>query len=439
MKKIYTIFIVVALICPQAFSATKTIVCETQGRGINREEAIKKALHQAVAQAKGVKVGSGRYEFGFHSATADIEKKETGKAVDFDAVSVQTEGTALRTDIEGLVKTYKVLDEKKIDDNTYEVTLKVWVFDYESTDKTTRVKLAVMPIRTLRGLYQFGELRMSSWDTSRQLSQKLATALTGTNKFTVLDREYIQEFARERNMLLSGDASLEENAKLGQVLGVDYMLVGTITEAGLEKKEKISPAIGYPITEYEADFNFEYRLIIGPTRQLKLAETVDISLETGEVKKLVRKWEPKDLDYSELTDNLISKVANQAVETIIDSLYPIRIASIDKNGQIIINQGGKRISKGLVLEVFTEGNEIIDSDTKESLGKTEILVATIQVDKVMPKFSYAKLVKGDLAKISEGLICRYPKTEAKPVQEGFKSNIKTTPEGGVKLPFDHPR
>jgi len=439
MKKVYTFFFVVVLVCPQAFSATETIVRETKGRGINRDEAIKKALYQAVAQAKGVKVGSGRYEFGFHSATADIEKKETGKTVEFDAVSVQTEGTALRTDIEGLVKTYKVLDEKKIDENTYEVTLKVWVFDYESLDKTIRVKLAVMPIRTLKGFYQFGDLRASSWDISRQLSQKLAMALTGTNKFAVLDREYIQEFARERNILLSDDTSLEEKARLGQVLGVDYMLVGTITEARLEKKEKISPAIGYPITEYEADFNFEYRLIIGPTRQLKLAETVEISLETDEVKTLVKKWKPEDLDYRELTDNLVSKVANQAVETIIDRLYPIRIASIDKNGQIIINQGGKRISKGLVLEVFTEGKEMIDVDTKESLAKTEILIATIKVDKVMPKISYAKLLKGDLSRISEGLICRYKKEEAKTIEEGLKSNIKTTPEGGVKLPFDHPK
>ncbi len=436
MKKICAIFIVVALVCPQAFSATKTIVREARGRGINRDEAIKNALYQAVAQARGVKVSSGRYEFGHHSAAADIERKETGKVVEFDAVTVQTEGTALRTDIEGLVKTYEVLNEKKLDDNTYEVTLKVWVYDYESPDKTARLKLAVMPIRTLSGFYQFGELKTSSWDISRQLSQKLAMALMGTNKFAVLDREYIQEFVRERDMVLSGDTSLEEKAKIGQALGVDYMLVGTISNAGLEKKVKISPAIGYPISEYEVDFNFEYRLIIGPTRQLKLAEIVDISLETDEVKKLVKEWDPKDLDYKELIDNLVTRVTNEVVETIIDRLYPIRIASIDENGQIIINQGGERILKGLVLDIFTEGKEIIDVDTKESLGKTEILIATIQVDRVMPNISYAKLVKGDLSKITEGLICRHKKMEARTIQEGLKSNIKTTPEGGVKLPFD---
>ena len=429
------VLIVLALASPQAFSDTKTIVRETKGQGINRDEAIKKALYQAVAQARGVKVGSGEYEFGYRSASADIERKPTGKKVEFDAVSVQTGGTVLRTEIEGLVKTYEVLDEKKINDNTYEVTLKVWVFDYESPEKTARLKLAVMPIRTLTDSYRFGNFRASAWDISRQLSQKLAVALTGTNKFAVLDREYIQEFAQEKKILID-NASLEELAKLGEVLGVDYMLVGTISDARLDIKEKTSSAIGRPIREYEADFDFEYRMIVGPTRQLKLAEIVDISLDTtDEVKKLVREWEPEDLDYREMIDNLISRVANQVVETIIDRIYPIRIASIDEDGQVVINQGGKRISKGQLWDIFSQGREIFDVDTKESLGKTEILIATIKIDKVTPRISYAKIIKGDLSKISEGLICRRKKIKEKTI-EGRKSNIERIPQGGVKLPFD---
>ncbi len=136
-----------------------------------------------------------------------------------------------------------------------------------------------------------------------------------------------------------------------------------------------------------------------------------------------------------MVDNLTARVANQVVDNIIDRLYPIRIASKNIEGQVIINQGGKRISKGSVLEVFIQAKEIIDFDTKESLGKTEILIATITIEKVTPTISYARLVKGDFDKISEGLICRLKKVEAKkPV--GAKSSIKRTPQGGVKLPFD---
>ena len=440
MKKILLIAVVLALIPTRAFSAdpntVKTKVVETKGQGVNKDEAINMALKQAVAQVKGVAVSSLDTNFNYRSASADIEKTDSGKRVEFDAVGVQTGGTTLRTDIAGLVKTFEVLNEKKNDDKTYEVTLKVWVYDYVSPIKTSRLKLAVMPIRTLAANYQFGDISNPSLDTSRLFSQKLTVALTQTNKFDVLDREYIQEFAQERNILLSGDASLEEMAKLGQVLGVDYMLVGTITRAGIAKKEMFSQAIGRSISEYEANFSFEYRLIVGPTRQVKLADVLTIKLDkTDQLRPLVTKWRPQDMDYKEMSDNFLTTAANQVVESIIDNLYPTRIASIEKDGRVIISQGGTRISEGQLLDVFSEGKEIFDADTKESLGKMEVLVATIKIDKVMPKISYAKLVDGDLSKLSQGLICRIKKAEAAP-EQGRKSDIQKAPQGGVKLPFE---
>jgi len=435
MKKIHILLLVVALVCPKAFSAAKTIVSQTKGQGVTREQAIQKALYQAVAQAKGLAVSSGRYEFGFQSAGVGIDTKDTGKTIEFDSVSVQAGGSTQMTDIAGWVKSYEVIEERKIDDRTYEVTIKAWVYDYEDPEQTNRLKLAIMPIQTLYGSYQFGSFVPSAEEMSRKLSQQLSAAITATNKFAVLDREYIAEFAQNRNILLSDDSPLEEKARLGEVLGADYMIVGTISNAGLQIKEKTSSAIGRPIREYEADYVFDYRLIIAPTRQVKLADTVNIALEENQVRELVKEWEPDDLDYREMVDNLTIKAAKQVVENIVDRLYPIRIASKDVEGQIIINQGGKRITKGSVLEVFIQGKEIFDADTKESLGRTENLIATIKIEKVTPTISYARLVEGDFDKITEGLICRLKEVEFKE-PEGAKSHIERTPQGGVKLPFD---
>jgi len=437
MKKTYILLLVVALVCPKAFSAPKAIVRQIKGRGITREQAIQKALYQAVAQAKGIAVSSGRHEFGFESAGVGIDTKDTGKTIEFDDVSVQAVGSTRLTDIAGWVKSYEIIDEQQNDDGTYEVTIKAWVYDYEDPEQTNRLKLAIMPIQTLYDSYQFGNYVPSGIEMSLKLSQQLSAAVTQTNKFAVLDREYIDEFAQNRNILLSDDSPIEEKARLGQVLGADYMIVGTISNAELQIKEKTSGAIGRPIREYEVDYVFDYRLIVAPTRQVKLADTVNISIEKDQdqIRELVKRWEPDDLDYREMVDNLTTRVARQVVDNIIDRLFPIRIAGKNVEGQVIINQGGKRISKGSVWEVFIQGKEIIDFDTKESLGKTEILIATITIEKVTPKISYAKLLKGDFDKISEGLICRLKKVEAKK-PKGAQSSIKRTPQGGVKLPFD---
>ncbi len=437
MKRALLLVIILILVSSPLLAAeANTKVLETKGQGVNRDEAINQALKQAVAQARGVAVSSIDTNFLYRSASADIERTDTGKRVEFDAVGVQTGGTTLRTDMAGLIKTYEVLSEKILKNGLYEVMLKVWVYDYESPEKSDRLRLAVMPIRTLAPSYTFGNLTVPSFDVSRQFSQRLASALTQTNKFAVLDREYIQEFARERNILLSDSTSLDELSRLGEVLGVDYMLVGTITDAGIRRDQQFSPAIGRPTSEYEADFTFEYRLIVGPTRQIKLAGVLDISLDkTEQIKKLVKKWEPQDMDWREMTDNFITMAANQLVETVIDQIYPVRIAGITGDGQIIINQGGSRISAGQLFDIYSQGKELFDVDTHESLGTTETLVATIKVEKVLPRMSYAKLINGSIAQLSEGLICRPRKAEQAPL-EGRKGNIPRSPQGGVKLPFD---
>jgi hypothetical protein len=91
---------------------------------------------------------------------------------------------------------------------------------------------------------------------------------------------------------------------------------------------------------------------------------------------------------------------------------------------------------GQLLNIYSQGRELFDVDTKESLGTTETLIATIRIDQVMPRISYAKLVEGDLAKITEGQICRPRKVEAVPQPAGQKSEIEKSPTGGIKLPFD---
>ena len=159
MKKALLFLSVSALVFSPLFAvetATKTV--ETKGHGVNRDEAINMALKQAVAQVKGVAVSSLDTDFDYRSASADIERTDSGKRVEFDAVGVHTGGSTLRTNMAGLIKTYEVLNEKKLEDGTYEVTLKVTVYDYESPEKTARLKIAVMPIRTLAPFYQFGNI-----------------------------------------------------------------------------------------------------------------------------------------------------------------------------------------------------------------------------------------------------------------------------------------
>lgn len=414
------------------------VVREVTGRGRNRDGAIKDALYRAIEQVRGVKVNSGTYEFGYSGAGAGIDNRETGqRRIEFDSITVSTQGTVYTTEIAGLVKSYEVLDEKQIDENTYQVKVRASVYDRAALGQTQRVKVALMPVKTMHSDYRFLDQTIPGAVLSSLFSQRFTMGLTQTNKFAVLDRESIRDFIGEKKMLLSFDAPLSEQAKLAETLGADYLLVGTITQAVIERVDKHLSAANYTTTEYKARFNLNYRLVDGSTKQVVLASNMQKYLENEEVRKLADEQSPDEWDTAQVRDAFISFVVNDVIEAVIDRVYPIKIAEIQQGDQqtIILNQGGERMAKGMMLDVFEQGKEIFDADTKESLGTTETRIATIKVQKVTPTMSYARVVSGDSSKISRGLVCHVKKAK-KAEQIGVKPDVIRTEKGGVKLPFD---
>jgi hypothetical protein len=166
-----------------------------------------------------------------------------------------------------------------------------------------------------------------------------------------------------------------------------------------------------------------------------LAAGVEKYLENEDVRALAIEQDPQEWDPAQVRDAFIWLVVNDVINSLIDRISPIKVASIQPDGQIILNQGGRRMEKGMLLEIFTMGEEIFDVDTQESLGRVENLVATVEVQRVEPMMSFAKVVEGDASKISVGLVCRV-KESPRSRRSGMMPDITRTEKGGIKLPFD---
>ena len=413
------------------------IIREVIGHGRNRDEAIKNGLYRAVEQVRGVKVDSSNYEFGFRSSGVGVGDDGPGRRrIEFDSVNVATDGTVYTTEIGGLVRSYKVIDEKQIDQDTYEVTLQVAVYDYSARGQTTRVKIALMPAKTLQDSYGFLDQIISGDTLSSLFSQRLVAGLTQTNKFAVLDRESILDFTREKEMLFSFDAPLGEQAKLAETLGADYLLAGTISQAQIERFERYLKAANYTSRKYKARFNYDFRLVDSATKQVVLATTAQQYLEDEQVRKLADEQNPAEWDSAQVRDAFISLVANDVIAAIIDRVYPIAVAAVEADGQVILNQGGQRMKTGMLLNVYTKGREVFDNDTGESLGSIESHVATLEIQKVTYTMSIAKVVAGDVSKLKLGSVCRIQK-QKRNLDVGMEPDVIRTKTGGVKLPFDN--
>ena len=107
---------------------------------------------------------------------------------------------------------------------------------------------------------------------------------------------------------------------------------------------------------------------------------------------------PSPVYFTKLAKN----VSAQMVDQFLDLVFPVKIIKV-KNLQVYLNRGKDGgFKKGQVLKVFAPGEELIDPDTGENIGSAEEYVGKIEITRVNPKFTIAKILpksrEGDITK-----------------------------------------
>ncbi|MHC4836423.1 MAG: hypothetical protein ACYTCN_10910, partial [Planctomycetota bacterium] len=192
MKKITVLVLFLSAVCISFGVNTQTR--RVKGVAATREQAIKKALHEAVGQVQGVLVTSGIASSAASVGSIDVTREEVDKSIEMEGISVRSQDSITLTMAEGLVKSYEVIDESKTNDGKYEVTVEVLVYDYQSPLATTKLSLAVSPFEVQTKAHVFGDITVSSAELTKQFSQRLTTLLRDSGRFDLLDRDYDKAF-----------------------------------------------------------------------------------------------------------------------------------------------------------------------------------------------------------------------------------------------------
>ena len=435
------IWLVVWLGSTPLMAGTEAVQCQVKGQGPSREIAIQNGLCQAVSKVHGVAVSTGLATVDLQTGSLDVMRDPTtgSRNVSVDAVAARGVGTLTLTEAQGMVKSYEVVGEREVSPKVYEVTLDVWVFDYHGPEDTTKLRLAVMPVQVTAAVCRFGDTAVPATRVGEQFTQFLVGALAQNEKFTVLDRDSTAAIERDRRMLTTNNSTPEERARQRDTLGADYLLISTVPQAELLVKEQTNPIIGRPTREFDARVQVEFRVVVGPTRQVKMADELRIRLEDNQVQALAARWESEEIDYAELQQNLIRLAAARVATAVADCLNPVKVAAVDDSGQVILSQGGSRFRTGDQYEVYKPGKPILDPQTKAELGTQETLSGRIQITKVLPRISYAKVIQGSIDESAVGSPCRRVRgvEDLSSRGEGTRTTgTRSTPSGGVKLPSD---
>ena len=412
-------------------AAEKVRIVNVVGFGTSYGEAVQSGLIDVLKQTKGVSIESQQT---FSKNIQQIHFSDNGENSHLVEVN---EGhlKKIREVTSGYIREYRVVNSNKIDSREWEVSLSVKMVRYETPGLSpdSRRKLAVLPFRTTEASYQTSDGNIRANELSRQLSQKLITEVTQTRKFTVLDRDFMYEYLKERNLILSENASISEQMKIGEMLGVDYMLLGTITGF----KQIIEPyeiqITGERGNNNWVEMSIDYRIVVMATRQVKWSDSIILTLDNNQIKELTINLSPKHIQQTAITQG-----AKEIIYKAMENIYPLRVVKVDTSGEVILNQGGVTVQTGELLEVYRRGQKLLDPYTGETLGTKETYAGLLEVNRVTAKISYANLIEGDILTVSEGdIIRRKPKgfTSYLPAPE-MESRVDINVNGGVVLPFD---
>ena len=248
------------------------------------------------------------------------------------------------------------------------------------------------------------------WDIGGGLAAQVVTELINSGKVIVVERAILSQILREHELRESDLVRKDTAAEVGQLLGVNYLVVGEVTE--FEQK-----AVG-------AGGRFGILKWIFPKISSEFAAAhvaVDLRIidtTTGEIirshRAEGRAWEKSvavDLNFPNLTfggDTFHKTPLGKATRKVIRDALQFLLAAIDNQiqplaadwmgkiihqdaTQVYINAGSDaNVAVGDRLSAFSIETALIDPETNQTIGLIEKPIAELVVIAVAQKYSKAR-------------------------------------------------
>jgi len=425
------LFALVVSFAAVSHSAVEDEVVRATGVAATYRAAVNDALVAALEQHDGVTVSAEDVAAASESNTATSERTngaldERSKLTQNDAISKSMKKWA-----NGKIKSYEVLSDR-VEDGKCRVEVAVhFTGKYEcGLPEGNRRRMVVANFRAANGdTFSWCGKKDSTAMWAATVADKLNERLTQTRKFSMIDRKFDAEVQDEIARLSDKNAAKADVVRLGQRLGTDYMLVGDV-KFGDVQPPAVNPVTGQAMPMASQRFaEIGYRVVLAPTGQLKWADSVVI--ESGEV--------PAS-DILSFVSASAELAASRIAEAVMANLLPFEVVGRNGAGEVIVGEGGKSLLAGDRLTVFVVGESVTDSRTGEVLDQVEEPVGTVEVVRVTPKLSYARVIEGDAAKVVVGARLRRPQVLAPPsaqptVAQPLNTTVQGTATGGVVTPF----
>ena len=216
-----------------------------------------------------------------------------------------------------------------------------------------------------------------------------ARILTNSKSLTIVERDRLDEIAREHQLAQSGGFKDNDIIELGKLMSCNYMLIGSVTN--LERKVS------------ETDL-----WIVSETHQ-EISATIDVRVVDVTTSKVIMSFygykTDKGKSFEGIEESAIAEAVFRTSFKIRDALAGERIQVVDVTAKEITVNAGKNwgIGEGALFGVYQEGREVKNLDGT-SMGRKLTFITVVRITDAQNDFSYAQVVKkgGKTSSIRKG-------------------------------------
>jgi curli biogenesis system outer membrane secretion channel CsgG len=287
-------------------------------------------------------------------------------------------------------------------------------------DAKVRIAIVDFDTEAIRGSWGYG---WSYTNLERAAADNLAAELVKSGKFRVIERQQLDKVLAEQNLGDAGRVDPSTAARIGKVLGVQLIVVGSVTEFGISEKGGRVPQIGVlkglrgigaKVTTGKSALTA--RLVDTTTAEIlgafdgsgshTFAEgefaggNIGTNWDSGMASKVLAQAVKK------LAADIASKSGGMTASTARGGLEG-KVAKVDGDG-VYLNVGAAAGAKpGDKFELRRLGEAIVDPDSGESLGGEEEVVGVVEIVKIIgEKLSQARKVQGGGFKVGDRAVMK---------------------------------
>jgi curli biogenesis system outer membrane secretion channel CsgG len=270
----------------------------------------------------------------------------------------------------------------------WKVRVRVDVAQYRAPDEQGQPRIVVAMPKTTAVRYAVGDDQVNAAEVASAVRGRLSDILTQTKRFIVLDREFGSEMQAEIDHINSGNVRVQDSARLGQQLATDLILIPTIERFEYLRSVRQLRMSDRQLVSYSGGARITLRLLNAATGEVVMSDSFDHRLASADPSTM-----PRVIDGANMAAKMMSSLSGQIGGAVVSEIFPVTVVSLTGD-QVVLSQGGESLQAGQRWQAVYLGEELKDPQTGRSLGRNEIPVGTVRIDRVSAQTSYGTLEGG---------------------------------------------